>query len=155
MKMRVLILDDDPNDDGVVGKGRRLGMFRDNFSKLQEKNGTEFEILHVVTARECIEKIVDGVDMIFLDHDLGGKTFVDSSSEDCGMRVVDFIVAAPWFCEGVLCICIHSFNTAGGKMMAAAIEGATKMEFVKGERAPTVIWHPGIFLPDHFEKVFS
>jgi len=67
--MKILILDDDPN---------RLYQFCVNL--------TGHDTTCVQTAEDCIEKISnnDPFDAIFLDHDLGGKTYVKSGK---GSRV--------------------------------------------------------------------
>ena len=46
----------------------------------------------VKTAEECINKLKENdYDCVFLDHDLGGETYVSSKREDCGMEVVRWI----------------------------------------------------------------
>lgn len=45
------------------------------------------------TASAAIELLNDGDvwNAVFLDHDLGGETFVDSDRPDCGMEVVRWV----------------------------------------------------------------
>ena len=46
----------------------------------------------VRTAEETIKLLGEGHwDLVSLDHDLGGESFVDSRREDCGMEVVRWI----------------------------------------------------------------
>lgn len=79
MKKRVLFLDDDH---------RRITTFREQVMR------NEFELTVVETAHECIQALTNGqFDLVLLDHDLGGETFVDSSREDTGMEVVRWIRA--------------------------------------------------------------
>src|SRR5262245_60109865 len=49
----------------------------------------------VTTVGECVARLDDVWDEVHLDHDLGGKTFVDSSADDCGMEVIR------WLCKGL------------------------------------------------------
>lgn len=79
MKKRVLFLDDDH---------RRIATFREQVMR------NEFELTVVETAHECIQALSNRqFDLVLLDHDLGGETFVDSSREDTGMEVVRWIGA--------------------------------------------------------------
>jgi len=46
----------------------------------------------VETADECIRQLSERTfDLVFLDHDLGGEIYCDSSREDCGMEVVRWL----------------------------------------------------------------
>lgn len=73
--MNVLFLDDD---------AARLTSFRSCYPSA----------MLVTTAAECVARLQDRDrwDNVFLDHDLGGETYVDSDREDCGMEVVRWIV---------------------------------------------------------------
>lgn len=72
----ILFLDDDP---------RRTRRFRSYYPSCST----------AATALEMI-KLLDGLsetaDAVYLDHDLGRETFVDSDRSDCGMEVVRWIV---------------------------------------------------------------
>ncbi len=54
------------------------------------------------------------VEALFLDHDLGGETFVDPSSENCGMAVVRWMVEHKPEVERVF---IHSLNVPAAMRM--------------------------------------
>ena len=47
----------------------------------------------VQTVPECLARLAEPWDEVYLDHDLGGESFVDHEREDCGMAVVR------WLCE--------------------------------------------------------
>ena len=49
----------------------------------------------VQTVPECIEKLMDSWHEVHLDHDLGGKTFVDINETDCGMEVIRWLCREP------------------------------------------------------------
>jgi CheY-like chemotaxis protein len=77
VKKRILFLDDDH---------RRIATFREQVAR------SDFDLTVVETADECIEALASGrFDLVLLDHDLGGETFVDSSRHDTGMEVVRWI----------------------------------------------------------------
>jgi len=77
----------------------------------------------VSTATECIEKLrSDTWDWVFLDHDLGGETFVDSNHEDCGMEVVRNIVEEKLSYHPI--IIVHSLNADARKHMCLDLIGA-------------------------------
>lgn len=60
-------------------------------------------------------------DVVYLDHDLNGEVYVDSSRKDCGMEVVRWIVAnMPAIGE----IVVHSMNTTAGNLMVRALVDA-------------------------------
>ena len=69
------------------------------------------------TAQEMIDLLVAATDpilMVFLDHDLGGEVYVDSSREDCGMEVVRWIERnQPKVGQFV----VHSYNIPAAKEM--------------------------------------
>lgn len=117
--MRILILDDDES---------RLKIFR------QKLIGHHVECYK--TVNEIIVRLKEDMfQYLFLDHDLGGKTFVQSGGqEETGWD------AAVWLSNNVdrqpENIIIHSFNTAGAKNMksllpkAQVIPGAwTKIQY--------------------------
>lgn len=65
-------------------------------------------------------------DIIFLDHDLGGKVFVDSNEDNTGYRVAKFIKD-----NGIKykqCI-IHSQNPAGAINMERILDGSIRVPF--------------------------
>jgi len=104
--MQILFLDDDPYrhktfQSMMIGKGTITG---------------------VKTALECIEQLEAKTwDWVFLDHDLGGMTFVNSDREDCGMEVVR------WIAENKPCVAkivTHTANTEAGLAMVQLLQKA-------------------------------
>src|SRR5262249_25986013 len=71
----------------------------------------------VTTVGECVARLDDVWDEVHLDHDLGGKTFVDSSADDCGREVIR------WLCKGLrghlkdTLFFVHTHNAAAGLLM--------------------------------------
>lgn len=58
-------------------------------------------------------------DYVFLDHDLGGETFVDSSNKNTGMEVVRWVTANKGV--NVLLFIVHTFNFAAGQEMCVTL----------------------------------
>ncbi len=90
-------------------------------------------IVQTRTADETIEAIKKAgrIDYLFLDHDLGGEIYVDSSKQNTGMTV------AKWLSNNkkdIGLIVIHSFNHDGAYNMLSVLIGAgytvTKMTFM-------------------------
>jgi CheY-like chemotaxis protein len=81
--------------------------------------------LRAETAVECIQMLKDSpeIDWLFLDHDLGGETYVESSREDCGMEVVRYLVDNPRI-KSIHNIVVHSHNVAAANEMTAKLEDA-------------------------------
>lgn len=60
-------------------------------------------------------------DYLFLDHDLGGQTFVDSSREDTGMEVVRWLAQREPR-KPLKRIIVHSFNVPAANRMVATLK---------------------------------
>ena len=61
------------------------------------------------------------VDTLFLDHDLGDETYVDSARTDCGMEVVRWMMTHhPKVGE----IYVHTCNEYAGKTMTSLLKYA-------------------------------
>lgn len=73
------------------------------------------------TAQETIKFIENSdeqIELLFLDHDLGGQEFVDSSREDTGMEVVRYIEANHPAIDKIV---IHSLNTPAALEMKSRL----------------------------------
>src|SRR5262245_50630819 len=73
---RLLFLDDDP--------GRAEAFLRDHP-----------DATWVTTVPDCLTHLAETWDEVHLDHDLGGKLFVDSQDADCGMEVIRWLCKEP------------------------------------------------------------
>ncbi len=71
----------------------------------------------VQTAAECVERMREDWDEIHLDHDLGGKTFVDVNDSDCGMEVIRWLCKEPRPHLRETRFFIHTHNTIAGILM--------------------------------------
>lgn len=105
--MRVLILEDDTQ--------YRIPAFR------QRLEGHDITV--TTTANEAIEQLAShDFDLIFLDHDLGGEAFTDSSRPNTGAAAARWIAQHRERVKGK--VVIHSFNYPGAKVMREAIPDA-------------------------------
>lgn len=108
---RVLILEDSQE---------RIDIFNKNLV------GNEFVI--VSNASECIHKLVkEKWDVLFLDHDLDGRSFVDSLEDNTGYQVAKFLNQNKEYKPKV--IVIHSLNPAGAKNMQMELPEAYRIPF--------------------------
>lgn len=113
-KLNCLILDDDQD---------RLDCF--------EKNFDYFNLIMTSDVDECINFVQNKkIDIIFLDHDLNGKAFVDSFGEEKTGYTV-----AKWLSENLDSIPIipraiyfHSLNDEGRKNMEEVIMNAIQLK---------------------------
>jgi hypothetical protein len=101
--MKILILEDDPSRVGKF-KMRLIG----------------HEVFFTDDTKVCIEKLkTEKWDALFLDHDLGGKVYVESGI-GTGYEVACFLEEFPEYRpETVL---IHSLNGVGAKKMLQALK---------------------------------
>jgi len=83
-------------------------------------------IVHSDTAAEFIDALKEyddpaPLDAIFLDHDLGGMQFVDSSDTNTGMEVVRWMVENK---VNVGIIYVHTLNDLAGEIMVDKLQNA-------------------------------
>lgn len=104
--MRIIFLDDNH---------QRWYRFKDKVS----------DAVRAETADECIHLIRDSIkiDWLFLDHDLGGEAYVNSTREDCGMEVVRFLCADN-LTKTISNIVVHSHNTVAALEMYNKLKDA-------------------------------
>ena len=105
--MKILILEDDPT---------RHREFRQNLL-----NATEVRIVETVPAA-IFELKKQKWDTLFLDHDLGGESFVDSNKKPTGYDVAKWLEENPEYKPSN--IIIHSLNFVGAARMKAALPDA-------------------------------
>lgn len=96
--MTIVFLDDDPNRQKVFG------------------TACSGAVIYTTTAQQTIEAIISlpEIDVLFLDHDLGGEVYVDSSREDTGAEVARWIKDYKPVIHNIV---IHTYNSAGAKTM--------------------------------------
>lgn len=104
--MKILFLDD---------SAERIEKAFDNF------DGDDLEV--VVSAASAIKalKAKGKFDLVMLDHDLGGETWVNSNREDCGMEVVRWIVKKK---PKIGRIVVHSWNSVAAPIMVEELKKA-------------------------------
>jgi CheY-like chemotaxis protein len=100
MHLRIFILEDEKN---------RIDWFKENLKNLF------FDLTIATSYDEGIKlfSLKEKYDLILLDHDLGGRMYVDSNDENTGFNFCNYLieknVAAP--------VIIHSMNTVGALKM--------------------------------------
>lgn len=95
-------------------------LFKEKF-KLQD-----FKVTYVETSKEAIQELSKGIyEVAFLDHDLGGKSFV-KEVENSGYEVALYIRKLPPE-KRPYQVVLHSHNPAGAIRMKNALDGVVKM----------------------------
>ncbi len=108
---RLLFLDDDPN--------RAVRFLKDHP-----------DAVWVTTVPECVARLAEPWDEVHLDHDLGGKLFVDSTDTDCGMEVIRWLCKEPRSHLKESLFYVHTHNAAAGLLMVLEMRrGGYKAEF--------------------------
>ena len=97
---RILFLDDSP---------ARLAWAKRTFGP-----GNDLTLVETAEAAIKALALADPWDGVYLDHDLGGETYVDSNRPDTGMEVVRWMVENRPVVERVI---VHSMNTPAGNAM--------------------------------------
>lgn len=101
--MKILILDDD-------------FIRHEHFSK----KFSESILKHVYNSEMCIEALKnEDWDVVFLDHDLGGKIYVNSNEENTGYQVAKWLSNHKDRIPNK--IFIHSYNSVGSKNMKSLL----------------------------------
>jgi hypothetical protein len=96
--VRILFLDDDP-------------------ARAENFLGRHPEAVWVQTVEECLEQMQSVWEQIHLDHDLGGKRYVDLNAPDCGMEVIRWLCKEPREHLKKTRFLVHTHNSVAGLMM--------------------------------------
>ncbi|MGP0067360.1 MAG: cyclic-phosphate processing receiver domain-containing protein [Isosphaeraceae bacterium] len=71
----------------------------------------------VKNVAECLARLAEPWDEVHLDHDLGGKTFVDSNAKECGMEVIRWLCKEPRQHLKETLFFVHTHHAAAGLLM--------------------------------------
>lgn len=114
--MNIFILEDDPDN-------YRIPRF-----KKELKNHKLYIASSVDRGKSMLQNMLNrgiSIDMIFLDHDLDGETYVDSTDENCGVRIAEFIRDTGITAQ----VYIHSENENGAMNIQAVLPEAEMVPF--------------------------
>ena len=88
------------------------------------------EAVWVETVAECLIRLVENWDEVHLDHDLGGRTFVDTNENDCGMEVIRWLCKEPRDHLRQTRFFVHTHNSIAGLLMVLQMRASGyKAEF--------------------------
>ena len=127
---RVMILEDDHN---------RINQFK-SILELQVQ-----DVSYYLTAESFIEQLENEtkIDLMLLDHDLGGKVYVDTKDKNTGSEVVRYIVMnkdqEKYKSTKII---VHSFNGPAARFMVDILRQANFQ----------VAYAPGVWQKDVFRK---
>jgi hypothetical protein len=107
---------------GIVTQASRRVLFLDD----DPVRAAEFllenpEAVWVQTVTECRCRLSEFWDEVHLDHDLGGKQFVDPRDVDCGMEVIRWLCEEPRLHLLKAHFFIHTHNTFAGLFMVLSL----------------------------------
>jgi hypothetical protein len=109
---------------------RRLLFLDDDPARAEIFLGKHPDAIWVTTVPACLARLAEPWDEIHLDHDLGGKLFVDSRDEDCGMEVIRWLCKEPRTHLKDSQFFVHTHNAAAGLLMVLLMQGGGyKAEF--------------------------
>ena len=131
--LNVLILEDDPI---------RMVQFRHRLNE----SGMEYTLVHAETAAYAIDHLeTTPFDLVLLDHDLGGRTYVDHTDgqEDCGMRVAEYLSIRPELVNKLGPIVVHSLNGPAAQSMVGLIGEASYVPFLWMDQ----VWNKFLKMP--------
>ena len=111
---------------------RRLLFLDDDPVRAQVFMQDHPQAIWVTTVADCLARLEEPWDEVHLDHDLGGKKFVDSRDEDCGMEVIRWLCKQPRDHLKATLFFVHTHNAAAGLLMVLQIRGCG----YKGEFRP-------------------
>lgn len=124
--MKVLMLDD---NSGRI----------ESFHSIVHMKGWEFQ--YAMDAPTCIELMQkEKYDIIFLDHDLDGRTYVPTHEPNTGSEVARWVASD--FCNVSLdtFFVFHTLNEKGAKYMEELIKG----------KGYACIYYPGVWMQNFF-----
>lgn len=131
-QLSILVLDD---------MDERLDEFSKRFQELKQK-GIDVSSVMVKTAAECIGALQSGTfSVIFLDHDLGDRVFVNASDTNTGSEVVRWFELNPGNPNFNATVIVHSLNSPAANRMVAAF--------------PNAIYMPFAWTRENFHKLFN
>lgn len=107
MKHSILVLEDDEE---------RIKVFR--------KLAPPHEVT-IITAAEMtisfLRQNAETLDVVFLDHDLGGEQFVSTDNKNTGSEVARFMASAECGLKPAIVIILHTLNPAGERSMRSLL----------------------------------
>jgi hypothetical protein len=106
----IVFLDDDANRTAVL------------YQRMAKKD--QERTFWVQTADETLDMLKryrERLDIVSLDHDLGGETYVHTGREDCGMEVVRWLEKQEAAQYAHVRFVIHSWNIPAGQKMTARL----------------------------------
>jgi hypothetical protein len=85
---------------------------------LQGRIAAQATVAWIATAKAGISTLQENdFDVLLLDHDLGGETFVDTANENTGSEVVRWMLSPGNVVSAHTLIIIHSLNTPAATEM--------------------------------------
>jgi hypothetical protein len=128
--------------DGRQSAAHRVLFLDDDPARAESFLSANPHAIWVQTVEECLGRLVESWDEVHLDHDLGGRVFVDMNKTDCGMEVIR------WLCKerrdhlSSTHFFVHTHNSLAGLLMVLQMQSSG----YRAEFRPFGV-DPALFLP--------
>lgn len=124
--MKILLLEDDYN---------RVEQFRKRLDELNERNThmqEKIEMFHFEDAQSCIDNLEKGYtyNLMLLDHDLGGRVYVEFADPNTGSHVARWLNKNYNFSENKTSVITHTLNSPGAENIRGLVPNAVHIPFV-------------------------
>jgi hypothetical protein len=105
------------SQETMIDSSRRVLFLDDDPVRAEAFLSENPQAVWVQTVVDCLTRLVESWDEVHLDHDLGGKTFVDMNEQDCGMEVIRWLCKEPRDHLRQVRFFIHTHNSIAGLFM--------------------------------------
>lgn len=107
----IVFLDDDPNRAAL------------QFQRMSPENQKRtFWVQTVVETIDMLKDYRERLEVVMLDHDLGGEHYVHTAREDCGMEVVRWLEHQPTELYSHVRFIVHSWNIPAARRMKQRLQ---------------------------------
>lgn len=137
-ELHIVVLEDDKT---------RIKHFKKRFNKKFKKYKVDLQVFD--NAKDCkiyLNETIKRVNLLFLDHDLGGEVFVDSSKENTGSEVVRFLTARQNMMPRTIgYVMLHTLNNVEAPKMYSNLKSAGFNVFLT----------PGVWIEEQFNNFIT
>lgn len=107
----IVFLDDDPNRAAL------------QFQRMtNDDKSRTFWVQNVAETIDMLKRYRERLDIVSLDHDLGGETYVHTGREDCGMEIVRWLEKQDAKRYSHVRFIVHSWNIPAGMKMTKRLQ---------------------------------
>jgi hypothetical protein len=109
---------------------RRLLFLDDDAARAETFLSRNPQAVWIQTVCECLDQLAQTWDEVHLDHDLGGRQYVNVNEVDCGMEVIRWLCKEPRDHLRATRFYVHTHNSIAGLLMVLQMRASGyKAEF--------------------------